>query len=345
MENAMSDKDEAKPPGSTEPSQRPEFLEADQLSTQTIDLGSLLTKDVTTSGSFDVSGGIWATTFGKLMQALPIPVLLVDESYGVVVANQAFGRLPRTVSEIQGAPFHYFFSDPTVADEMQSVLEAVFTTRIPQVVETIAGHRKEKIWCRMTFRSIRMGGDRFTLIVIEDLTAEKRALILKQKQEQLHRRHRDEMEQQVKERTIELSNTNEALRLMIDGMQQKIEEDRQRITDNVHIRVKPLIDLLKSEHIPDHVRPIVKALELSLEGVFTDYHRSAATLFAEFTPREMMVVDLLKSNLSSKQIASIMGISVEGVNHHRLNIRKKLGIEATGKSLSVWLRQLFVPDD
>lgn len=340
----MSDKDEAKPPGSTEPSQRPEFLEADQLSTQTIDLGSLLTKDVTTSGSFDVSGGIWATTFGKLMQALPIPVLLVDQSYRVVVANQAFGRVPRTVSEIQGAPFHYFFPDATVADEMQSVLEAVFTTRKPQVVETIAGHRKEKIWCRMTFRSIRIGGDRFTLIVIEDLTAQKSALILKQKQEQLLRRHRDDLEKLVQERTIELSNANEALRLMIDGMQQKIEEDRQRITDNVHIRIKPLIDLLKSERIPDHVRPIVKALELSLEGVFTDYHRSAATLFADFTPREMMVVDLLRSNLSSKQIASIMGISVEGVNHHRLNIRKKLGIEVTGKNLSVWLRQLFERD-
>ena len=61
----MRDKDEAKPPGSTEPSQSPQFLEADQLSTQTIDLGSLLTKDVTTSGSFDIRGSIWATTFGS----------------------------------------------------------------------------------------------------------------------------------------------------------------------------------------------------------------------------------------------------------------------------------------
>jgi len=345
MENAMSDKDEAKPPGWTEPSQRPQFLEADQLSTQTIDLGSLLTKDVTTSGSFDVSSEIWATTFGKLMQALPIPVLLVDKSYRAVIANQAFARVPRTVPEIQGAPFHNFFPNPTVADEMQSVLEAVFTTRKPQVVETIVGHRKEKIWCRMTFRSIRMGGDRFTLIVIEDLTAEKRALILKQKQEESLRRHHDEMEKQVKDRTIELSNANEALKLLIEGMQQKIKEDRQRISDNLHVRVKPLIDLLKSKEIPDHLRSIVEALELAMGGVFTDYHHKAETLFADFTPREMMVVDLLRSNLSSKQIASVLGISVDGVSAHRQNIRKKLGIEATGKSLSVWLRQLFVRDD
>jgi hypothetical protein len=344
MDTAMSDKEEAKPPGSTEhPS--PQFLEADQLSTQTIDLGSLLTKDVTTSGSFDVSSEIWATTFGKLMQALPIPVLLVDKSYRAVVANQAFGRVPRTVPEIQGAPFHNFFPDPTVADVMQSVLEAVFTTRKPQVAETIVGHQREKLWCRMTFRSIRIGGDRFTLIVIEDLTAEKRALILKQKQEQLLRRHHDDLEKRVQLRTIALSKVNDALRMMIEGEQGRIKEEQQRISQNVEIFVKPLIDQLKSEDFPEQVRSLVETLELSLKNVFGDYTHDLAKVFSHFTPREMQVADLLRSGLPSKQIASVMGISVEKVNSHRNNIRKKLGVEATGKYLSVWLRQLFVRDD
>ena len=61
--------------------------------TQTIDLTSLFTKDLTSTGSFDISSGIWRTTFGKVLQALPIPVLLIDISYRIILANQAWGRI------------------------------------------------------------------------------------------------------------------------------------------------------------------------------------------------------------------------------------------------------------
>jgi len=341
----MTGKDETKPTGSREPSQRAQLLETNQLSTQTIDLGSLLTRDVTTSGSFDVRDRILATAFGKLMQALPIPLLLVDKSYRVTIANQGFGKVPRAVIEIQGVPFCDFFPDPRVADDMQSVLEEVLTTRKTQVVESIMGHPKQKMWCRMTFRSIRMGGDRFALIVIEDLTAEKRALILLKKHEQLLQKHRDELEKLVQERTIELSKTNNALRMMIEGVQTRVREEKQRISRNLEILVQPLMDQLKSEHLPEYVRPLVETLEVSLTKVLGDYTWNPSKLFSHFTPREMQVADLLKSGLSSKQIAAIMGVTVEAVNFHRQNIRKKLGIEATGKSLSVLLREEFMRED
>ncbi|HMK34093.1 MAG TPA: LuxR C-terminal-related transcriptional regulator [Desulfomonilaceae bacterium] len=341
----MSDKDEAKPQDSKKPSQRAQFLEADHLSTQTIDLSNLLTNDVTTSGSFAVRGGIWATAFGKLMRALPIPVMLVDKSYQVTVANEACGKIPLKVPEIQGILFHDFFPDPTVADDMQSVLEEVFAARKPLAVETVVGHLSKKIWCRMTFRSIRMGGDQFALIVIEDLTAEKRALILKLKQEQLLLRHRDELEKRIQERTIDLSKANDALRIMIEGVQERVKEEQQRISKNLEILVKPLVDQLKSEHLPEYVRSLVETLEICMKNVFGNYNYDVAKVFSNFTPREMQVADLLRSGLSSKQIASVMGITVEGVNYHRQNIRKKLGVEVTGKFLSVWLREHFVRED
>ena len=65
----------------------------DDLATQSIDLADLLTKDITSSGSFDIRGEIWATTFGKLLQALPIPGMLLDDSFNVVVVNQACGKI------------------------------------------------------------------------------------------------------------------------------------------------------------------------------------------------------------------------------------------------------------
>lgn len=64
----------------------------DYESTESIELKSLFTRDVTTSGSFDVREGIWATTFGKVIQALPIPAFLIDEFLNVAVSNQACGK-------------------------------------------------------------------------------------------------------------------------------------------------------------------------------------------------------------------------------------------------------------
>ena len=52
-----------------------------QTATETIDLEGLFSRDLTSSGSFDIREGIWATTFGKVLQVLPVPALLIDDSY------------------------------------------------------------------------------------------------------------------------------------------------------------------------------------------------------------------------------------------------------------------------
>ena len=77
--------------------------------TQTIDLTPLFTKDLTSTGSFDISSGMWRTTFGKVLQALPIPVLLIDTSYRIIMANQAWGRIAENYGEIVFCPFAGLF--------------------------------------------------------------------------------------------------------------------------------------------------------------------------------------------------------------------------------------------
>jgi len=68
----MNKKDGKDSPNSKEGNEIARLLEFEE-ATQTIDLSSLLTRDTTSSGSFDIRGQIWSTTFGKLLQALPIP--------------------------------------------------------------------------------------------------------------------------------------------------------------------------------------------------------------------------------------------------------------------------------
>ena len=163
--------------------------------TQSIDLSKLFTRDVTDSGSFDVRGGIWASTFGKVMQALPIPAFLVDQSCNVTVVNEALGRVCPDYENILDSPFSSLFPTPSAATKARDLLERVFADRKPRIKETGLKIRGAKMWGRMTLRSVRILEKRFMLVLIEDLTAERRQLIVNRKQ-------RDLLKEEIAERRL-----------------------------------------------------------------------------------------------------------------------------------------------
>ncbi len=150
-------------------------------STGTIDLSTLLTEDVTASGSFDIRSDIWATTFGKLTQALPIPALLIDQNHNVIVANQACGRISSEYKKIFNTPFSELFPDPPVAQRVRQLVEKVFSTSEPGVDAGIIEIGAGRMWGRVTMRSIRIMEKKLLLVLVEDLTAKKTQLAVRRK--------------------------------------------------------------------------------------------------------------------------------------------------------------------
>lgn len=181
-------------------------------STQSIDLSSLFTGDVTTSGSFDIRGDIWATTFGRVLQALPIPALMVDEAFRCVAANQAWGRLGVAHETIRSLAFADLFCNAEAKENAQRLIEEVFSSRKPRLWQTVMEIEGKKIWGRLTFRSIRVMRERFILALVENLTRERAQL-------QANERLRLTLEDLVKKRTQALAQSNEQLKLEIASRQ------------------------------------------------------------------------------------------------------------------------------
>lgn len=68
------------------------------------------------------------------------------------------------------------------------------------------------------------------------------------------------------------------------------------------------------------------------EEVHKDFNSNIAKKYPEITPNELRLMSLLKMNLSSKEMANILNISIPGIKKARQRLRKKMKL-STGDSL------------
>jgi PAS domain S-box-containing protein len=165
----------------------------DEDTTDSVDLAGLVAADLTSSGSFSFEG-IGQTWFGKLLQALPLAALVVDESYDVLFANQSCSCISPDYENIRGRQLASLFPNPWASDEILGLAKKVFSTRRREVSRAVVEIERSRIWGRITFRSIRMGMYRCLLLLIEDLTLEREQLFLKEKHAEEILRERNELE-------------------------------------------------------------------------------------------------------------------------------------------------------
>jgi PAS domain S-box-containing protein len=177
--------------------------------TETIDLASMFTTHVSATGSFDIGSEIWTTTFGKLLQALPIPSFLIGTNCRLLQANQACKKISPDYQKMLGSLFSQLFPGSGVSHKIQSLLEDVFATRRTTVAKAVLQIGEARIWARMTFRSVRVMRERFVLALIEDLTSEKKEIYIKEKLTL-------ELERRVKERTEEIRTSEATYRNILE---------------------------------------------------------------------------------------------------------------------------------
>lgn len=163
------------------------------------------------------------------------------------------------------------------------------------------------------------------------------------------------LEAKVRERTLDLENsrrelkryseglekTNEALKLIIEGIEEQKREVEKKISHNINLTVTPIIDQLKSQDLPDTVAFLLKSLEFNLTNVFSSFGLRLVKDAHRLTPKEVRICEMIRSGLSSKQMAKIMGVSPQTILVHRKNIRKKLGLARAKQNLASFLKASF----
>jgi two-component system cell cycle sensor histidine kinase/response regulator CckA len=177
--------------------------------TETIDLrslvGELYSRDVREDSRIE------STPFGDLLHALPVPVLVLDRPLRIIFANRSWRTIIPDHEKLEGRPFSSLFPTDSVATQVQSLAEKVFEAKRAQVSGVVLEMEKKRMWSRMHLRSINVGRETSLLVIVEDITAERKRLHKTQRQRSQLLKTRDELEESVRERTAELNALNEQL--------------------------------------------------------------------------------------------------------------------------------------
>jgi nitrogen-specific signal transduction histidine kinase len=185
--------------------------------TQTIDLQGFLALDFSASGVVDLRS-IGCTALGKLLEALPTPIMLVDQWFFVAFANSAFSKISPDYRQIHGERFIDVLPSPkdeqrgrVLTEKTTALLERVFADRKQARAEAILDIGGKRIWARLHLRSIRVNSDRHIMVMIEDVTAERSQQRITERDEKKLQQIVQDMRARVWQMNEELCQTRERL--------------------------------------------------------------------------------------------------------------------------------------
>ncbi|NQT71430.1 MAG: PAS domain S-box protein [Chloroflexi bacterium] len=163
-----------------------------------------------------------------------------------------------------------------------------------------------------------------------DITDRKRA-------EELLQRHRQRLENVVKERTSSLEEANTALRVMLKTADQIKTEIEETVLFNVKSFALPYLDELKKCSLDDRQKSYIEMLQNSLDQVTEPFLQGVSAQSLTLTPTEVTIMNLIKQGKATKEIASLLNMSIRTVETHRYNIRTKLGLKNKAVNLRTYV--------
>jgi len=137
------------------------------------------------------------------------------------------------------------------------------------------------------------------------------------------------------EQKTSLERKNIALREVVGQIEVEKNSIKNEISTNINGILLPILEKIK---IKKGKSKYLDLLEYHLKKITSSYgHKITAGQF-KLTPREIEICSMVKGNLTSKEISTILSLSPQTIEKHRKNIRKKLRIPDRKTKLTAFLQ-------
>jgi DNA-binding NarL/FixJ family response regulator len=149
-----------------------------------------------------------------------------------------------------------------------------------------------------------------------------------------------EREKALEQKTIELSEANAALKVLIRNREEDMRELEERVLTNVRQRVLPHLKRLKKYHTAERGLFHLKVLETNLNEIVSPLIRNLNRNGRGLTFMESQIASFIKDGMSTKEIAQMLRLSERTIEFHRNNLRKKMGLNKSRINLQTHLATL-----
>jgi PAS domain S-box-containing protein len=133
---------------------------------------------------------------------------------------------------------------------------------------------------------------------------------------------------------------NNALKVLLTKKDEYKKELEKNILANINKLILPYIEKIKENSLNDHQKLYLGMLKSNLEQIISPFANKLSSKHITLTPTEIRVADLIKHGKRTKEIATLLNLSVKTVESHREGIRKKLGIKNKKINLRSYLLSL-----
>lgn len=158
------------------------------------------------------------------------------------------------------------------------------------------------------------------------LELELQHIRLEQEKEEI-KKDKDLLEEDVIHKSKELANYTMLLvkkRELLNNMHDELKELKDSVkTDSSRQKVR---DLIKRINLNLQDEEHIKVFEANFERVHHEFFTQLKATFPDLSAKELQLCAFVRMNLTNKEIASILNISVRGVETARYRLRKRLGM-------------------
>jgi DNA-binding CsgD family transcriptional regulator/DNA-binding FrmR family transcriptional regulator len=146
-----------------------------------------------------------------------------------------------------------------------------------------------------------------------------------------------DLSEQLRAEREALREANVALRAVLSRIEEEKRDIQRRIQANVEKVLTPMLVTLAMQ-VPKPLRGYVDLLRDNLDDIASPFIGQLAQRHRSLTPTEMAICNLIRSGLTSKEIAQLRGSATATINRHRERIRRKLGLAGTKTNLVSYLQ-------
>jgi DNA-binding CsgD family transcriptional regulator/PAS domain-containing protein len=153
----------------------------------------------------------------------------------------------------------------------------------------------------------------------------------------------DEKTEALRREKAQLEEMNITLRNVLKNVGKEHEEHASELAAKVNTLVLPALERIETENDPAIRKGYVTVVKDQLTRLLPRDSGGMPLLF-KLTQMEMKVCQFIQSGHSNKDIADLLNLSVETIQTHRKNIRRKLGLHGRSVSLYAHLNTMGLQD-